>query len=62
MQATEALKELLGLGRSLSGRLVLYDAMNSDTRSLKVKRDPACVLCGDNPTIKSLRTAEAAES
>ncbi|MAW54872.1 MAG: adenylyltransferase [Rhodospirillaceae bacterium] len=61
MQATEALKELLGLGRSLSGRLILYDAMNSDTRSLKVRRDPACVLCGDNPTITSLRTAEAAD-
>ena len=61
MQATEALKELLGLGRSLSGRLILYDAMNSDTRSLKVKRDPACALCGDNPTITSLSSADAAE-
>lgn len=61
MQATEALKELMGLGRSLSGRLVLYDAMNSDTRSLKVKRDPACALCGDNPTIKDLSVAAAAE-
>ena len=61
LQATETLKELLGLGRSLSGRLILYDAMNSDTRSLKVRRDPACALCGDNPTITSLRTAEAAD-
>ena len=62
MQATEALKELLGLGQSLSGRLVLYDSMNSDMRSLKVKRDPGCALCGDHPTIRSLQTAEAAES
>ena len=61
MQATEALKELLGLGRSLSGRLVLYDAMNSDTRSLKVKRDPACALCGDQPTICNLEMLEIAE-
>ncbi|MED5358180.1 MAG: molybdopterin-synthase adenylyltransferase MoeB [Pseudomonadota bacterium] len=61
MQATEALKELLGLGQSLSGRLVLYDSMNSDMRSLKVKRDPGCALCGDHPTIRSLQTAEAAE-
>ena len=61
MQATEALKELLGLGQSLSGRLVLYDAMNSDTRSLKVRRDPACALCGDNPAIRDLGTAAAAE-
>ena len=61
MQATEALKELLGLGQSLSGRLVLYDAMNSDTRSLKVRRDPACALCGDKPTIRDLGTVAAAE-
>ena len=61
MQATEALKELLGLGQSLSRRLVLYDSMNSDMRSLKVKRDPECALCGDHPTIRSLQTAEAAE-
>ena len=61
MQATEALKELLGLGQSLSGRLVLYDSMNSDMRSLKVKRDPGCALCGDHPTIRSLQTVEAAE-
>ena len=61
MQATEALKELLGLGRSLAGRLVLYDALNSDTRSLKVKRDPACALCGANPTITGLESAAAAE-
>ena len=60
MQATEALKELLGLGRSLSGRLVLYDAMNSDTRSLKVQRDPACALCGDNRTITALGNAPSA--
>ena len=61
MQATEALKELLGLGRSLSGRLVLYDAMNSESRSLKVQRDSACALCGDNPIITTLRTPKVAD-
>jgi len=61
MQATEALKELLGIGRSLSGRLVLYDAMNSDIRSLKVRPDPACALCGDNPTIFALGSPGSTE-
>ena len=60
LQATEALKELLGLGRSLSGRLLMYDALSSELRSLTVKRDPACALCGPQPTITGLR-AEAAE-
>lgn len=51
MQATEVLKELLGLGRGLTGRLLLYDAMDVTLRTLKVARDPACALCGDAPTI-----------
>ncbi len=51
MQATEVLKELLGLGRGLAGRLLLYDAMDVTLRTLKVDRDPACPLCGDTPTI-----------
>ena len=54
MQATEALKELLGIGRSLSGRLVLYDALSSDMRTLTVKKDSMCPLCGDDPTIQNL--------
>lgn len=46
MQATEVLKELLGLGESLSGRLLMYDALSSETRIIKIKRDPACTTCG----------------
>ena len=46
LQATEVLKELLCLGESLSGRLLLYDALSAETRIIKLKRDPACVTCG----------------
>ena len=46
MQATEVLKELLGLGESLSGRLLMYDALAAETRTIKLKRDPDCPTCG----------------
>jgi len=46
MQATEVLKELLGLGESMSGRLLMYDALSSETRIIRIKRDPACTTCG----------------
>lgn len=51
MQATEVLKELLGLGTGLTGRLLLYDAMDVTLRTVSIGRDPECALCGDNPTI-----------
>jgi len=54
LQATEVLKELLGLGESLSGRLLLYDGMGSSFRTLKVRRDPGCALCGAAPTITTV--------
>ena len=54
LQATEAIKILLGVGRSLAGRLVLYDALDLSFRELKLKPDPACPLCGENPTITGL--------
>lgn len=47
MQALEALKVLLGIGQSLSGRLLLFDAMTSDWRSLRLKHDPGCPVCGE---------------
>ena len=59
-QATEVLKELLGLGESLSGQLLLYDALNTTYRKIKVPPDPACPLCGSQPTITSLREIETA--
>ena len=46
LQATEVLKELLGIGESLSGRLLIYDALRSDFHKVKLSRDPECPTCG----------------
>ncbi|OAN43009.1 adenylyltransferase [Paramagnetospirillum marisnigri] len=54
MQATEVLKELLGIGDSLAGKLVIYDALSVTFRSVRVPRDPGCPLCGDHPSITDL--------
>jgi len=54
LQATEAIKEILGLGESLSGKLLLYDALNTEIRRIKIKRDPGCPLCGPQATIHDL--------
>jgi sulfur-carrier protein adenylyltransferase/sulfurtransferase len=54
IQATEAVKLILGKGRSLVGRLLLYDALEMKFRELKLRKNPKCPLCGDNPTIKAL--------
>ncbi|MEO1523869.1 MAG: molybdopterin-synthase adenylyltransferase MoeB [Planctomycetota bacterium] len=51
IQATEAIKLALNAGRSLSGRLLLFDALDMKFRELKVSRDPRCPVCGDTPTI-----------
>jgi molybdopterin/thiamine biosynthesis adenylyltransferase len=60
LQATEVLKELLQLGDGLSGRLLLYEGLSGNFRTLKVKRDPGCALCGDQPSIKGLEAAKPA--
>jgi len=54
IQATEALKLILGIGESLSSRLLLIDALSMSFREVKIKRNPACPLCGDNPTVTEL--------
>lgn len=54
LQATEVLKELLGIGESMAGRLLIYDALTAALRTVKVKPDPACALCGPAPTIRDL--------
>ena len=54
LQATEAIKEILGLGRSMAGRLLIYDALEGVTRTINVPRDPACPLCGPQPSIRDL--------
>jgi adenylyltransferase/sulfurtransferase len=60
LQALEVMKEIVGLGDSLAGRLVIYDALAAQFRKVKVPRDPACALCGDKPSIKDLKVHEAA--
>ena len=54
IQATETLKLILGIGEPLIGRLLLYDALAMEIREVKIRRDPKCPLCGDNPTITEL--------
>jgi len=54
IQATEAIKLILGSGQPLVGRLLLYDALQMRFRELKLQRDPECPVCGDQPTIKEL--------
>jgi len=54
IQATEALKYFLGIGESLSSRLLLIDALSMTFREVRLKRNPACKLCGDNPTVTEL--------
>ena len=46
MQAMEAIKLVAGVGKSLSGKLQVFDAMNAEWRTVKVARDPACGVCG----------------
>jgi len=58
IQAVEVIKELLGIGKSLSGHLMTFDAMRMEWRKLKLRKDPACPLCGPNPTITELTTYE----
>jgi adenylyltransferase/sulfurtransferase len=54
IQATEAIKVLAGIGEPLIGRLMLYDALSMRFRELKLRRDPNCPVCGDNPTVTEL--------
>ena len=54
IQANEAIKLLLGKGIPLIGRLLLFDALAMKFREIKLKRDPNCPVCGDNPTVTEL--------
>jgi adenylyltransferase/sulfurtransferase len=54
IQATEVLKLILEVGEPLVNRLLLYDALSLEFRIVKIRRDPECPLCGDNPTISEL--------
>lgn len=54
IQATEAVKLLLGIGEPLIGRLLTYDALGMRFREVRLRRDPKCPLCGTAPTIRDL--------
>ena len=54
MQATEAIKLILGIGDTLIGRLILFNALSMKFRELKLRKDPKCPICGESPTINQL--------
>jgi sulfur-carrier protein adenylyltransferase/sulfurtransferase len=54
IQATEAIKLIAGIGETLVGRLMLYDALAMRFRELKLRRNPECPVCGDHPTVTEL--------
>ena len=54
LQALEVMKEILGIGDSMAGRLLIYDALGGQFRIVKVPPDPACQLCGATPSIRDL--------
>ena len=58
LQALEAIKLLLGIGDPPLGKILIYDALRTSFRSLKLPHDPACRLCGKNPTITSVSNPE----
>jgi adenylyltransferase/sulfurtransferase len=59
VQALEAIKLILGTGRPLLGRMMHFDTLDGEVRVLKLRRNPHCVVCGDNPTVRHLIDYEA---
>ncbi len=54
LQANEALKEILEIGNSMAGRFLLYNALSLTFQEVKILKNPACPLCGESPTIRTL--------
>lgn len=54
IQATEVIKLILGIGEPLVGRLLLFDALSMSSRTVKLRKNPHCPICGENPTIHEL--------
>jgi len=54
IQANEAVKVILGIGDTLEGHLMIFDALKMTFRKVKVRKDPECGLCGDKATIREL--------
>jgi sulfur-carrier protein adenylyltransferase/sulfurtransferase len=59
IQATEAIKLLTGVGEPLLGSLMVYDALEMNYRKIKVRKDPNCAVCGENPSVTELIDYEA---
>ncbi|CAM5684143.1 Adenylyltransferase/sulfurtransferase MoeZ OS=Streptomyces alboniger OX=132473 GN=moeZ PE=4 SV=1 [Streptomyces alboniger] len=59
IQVNEAIKLLAGIGEPLVGRLMIYDALEMQYRQVKVRKDPDCAVCGENPTVTELIDYEA---
>jgi molybdopterin-synthase adenylyltransferase len=60
IQAAEALKFLIGKGELLTNRLLIFNALNMNFRTVKIKKNPNCAICGNNPTITQLSDEEQA--
>ncbi len=60
LQGIEVVKELLGIGETMAGHLLIYDALETSFRKVKVRPDPKCRLCGPQPVITALDPAEYA--
>ena len=54
IQVNEAIKVITGIGDPLAGRLMIYDALEMSYRSVRVRKDPECAVCGKNPTVTEL--------
>ncbi|MFQ5399385.1 MAG: molybdopterin-synthase adenylyltransferase MoeB [Anaerolineae bacterium] len=54
MQATEAIKLILGIGQSMIGRLLLYDALNMEFTEVRLRKNPNCPICSEHPTLTEL--------
>jgi len=59
IQVNEAIKLITGIGESLSGRLMIYDALEMSYKTVKITKDPECAVCGKNPTVTELIDYEA---
>lgn len=59
LQATEVIKEITGIGESLAGKLIIFNALDAEFRKITARPDPACALCGDQPTIRDLSGHES---
>jgi len=54
VQALEAIKLILGVGTPLIGRMMHFDTLSAEVRTLRLRRDPKCVVCGERPTVTKL--------